>query len=190
MDQGTELHGTRSLATTPRKGEKEASAAASGAPDSLVPAPRSGLADDEPAAAHLGFKTGAGKTLQLAEPSAGNLESFFGGLWPELSKLGARSCQERPELLAAQLGASEDHHVEAPCDAEGDEQPSISLEPGYLQLEPPDSEDAVIPLFPPGCFPKGRPLALLLETQAAADAASDSLAGATRKRAKHTQAPR
>ena len=187
--QGCEVHGTRSLATTPRKGEKEekeapAPAAAarthSSERDSPFLAPRSGLADEKPASARLGFKTGSGKTLQLAEPAA---ESFFGGLWPELSKLGAISCQELPKLLAApgaQLG--EGLQVEAPCHAEGDsEQPR--LEPGCLPLEP--QEETVIPLFPPGYFPKGMPLAaLLLETAADAAVASDgSSKGARAKRA-------
>ena len=166
-----ELHltvgGAQSLATTPRKGQRfaiEASTdAAAHSPDSRPERDAlSELADEEPAAAHLGFKTGAGATLQVAEPAAA---SFFGGLWPELTRTG--------KLLAApgaQFG-EEDDQVEAPC--EDKEEPQ---------------EETVIPLFPLGCFPKGQPLSLLLETSASAPSADGGSKRAA-KRGKHTHAP-
>ena len=79
------------------------------------------------------FKTGAGKELKMIAAELHETESIFGGLWPELSRLG--------KLLA---GATE------------------SSPPPTLHSLPQEPE-TVIHLFPPGCFPKGKPLASLLE---------------------------
>jgi len=88
--------------------------------------------------------------MMAAEPH--EAESIFGGLWPELSRLG--------KLLAG--GPLAD-----------------SVAPPLHRLP---QEPTVIPLFPPGCFPKGKPLASLLEADT--DASSQCP-----KRAKHMHAP-
>ena len=97
------------------------------------------------------FKTGAGKELKMMAAES-DTERIFGGLWPELSRLG--------KLLS---GATES----------GPPPPLHSV---------PQEPETVIPLFPLGCFPKGKPLASLLE-------ADIDVSSKCPKRAKHTHAP-
>lgn len=118
------------------------------------------------------FKTGAGKELKMIAAEAHEAESIFGGLWPELSRLG--------KLLAGYGGPDSVRKEIVEEDKTEIVQPTSEGVSDYWYYPEPPQE--TIHLYPPGCFPKGKPLTGLLE-------ADSEASGQCAKRVKRMCAP-